>query len=86
MGRQERHWYTPIGVVGHLARALVFLLIGIFVVKAAYEYDPNEAIALDGALRKLAEANYGPLLLSCAAAGLFAYGVFCLVQARYREV
>jgi hypothetical protein len=86
MGRQERHWYTPIGVVGHLARALVFLLIGIFVVKAAYEYDPQEAIALDGALRKLAEADYGPVLLSCVAAGLLAYGVFCLVQARYREV
>jgi hypothetical protein len=86
MGRQERRWYTPIGVVGHLARALVFLLVGGFVIKAAYEYDAQEAIALDGALRKLAEASYGPVLLSCVAAGLFGYGLFCLVQARYREV
>ena len=41
---------------------------------------------LDGALRKLANAPYGTVLLSIVAAGLFAYGVFCLIQARYREV
>jgi hypothetical protein len=86
MGRQERRWYTAIGVVGHLARALVFSLAGFFLVKAAYEYDPKEAIGLDGALRKVAEATYGPVLLSGVAAGLLAYGLFCLVQARYREV
>jgi Domain of Unknown Function (DUF1206) len=86
MGRQERRWYTGIGIVGHLARAVVFSLVGAFLVKAAYEYDAKEAIALDGALRKLADATYGPLLLSCVAGGLFAYGLFCLVQARYREV
>jgi hypothetical protein len=86
MGRQERRWYTAIGVAGHLARALVFSLAGFFLVKAAYEYDPKEAIGLDGALRKVAEATYGPVLLSGVAAGLLAYGLFCLVQARYREV
>jgi hypothetical protein len=86
MGRQERRWYTAIGVVGHLARGLVFALIGFFLVKAAYEYDPKEAIGLDGALRKVVEASYGPFLLTVVAAGLMAYALFCLVQARYREV
>jgi hypothetical protein len=86
MGRQERRWYTPVGVVGHLARAVVFALIGFFLVKAAYEYDAEEAIALDGALRKLADASYGPVILTSVAAGLLAYGLFCFVQARYREV
>jgi hypothetical protein len=86
MGRQERRWYTPLGVVGHLARAVVFALIGFFVVKAAYEYDADEAIALDGALRKLADASHGPVLLTCVAVGLLAYALFCFVQARYREV
>jgi hypothetical protein len=86
MGRQERRWYTALGVVGHLARAVVFSLAGFFLVKAAYEYDPKETIGLDGALRKVAQADYGPVLLSCVAAGLLAYGLFCVVQARYREV
>ena len=59
---------------------------GFFIVRAAWEYDPKEAIGLDGALAKLANAEYGPLLLGVVAAGLFAYGLFCLVQARYRRV
>jgi len=41
---------------------------------------------LDGALGKLANAPYGTALLSIVAAGLFAYGLFCVIQARYREV
>ena len=40
----------------------------------------------DGALQELATAPYGKWLLGIVAAGLFAYGVFCLIQARYREV
>jgi hypothetical protein len=86
MGKTERRWYTGIGVVGHLARAVVFLLAGLFLLKAAYEYDPEEAIGLDGALAKVARAEYGTLLLVLVASGLFAYGLFSIVQARYREV
>lgn len=86
MGSEERRWYTVFGVVGHLARAVIFALAGVFLVRAAWEYDPKEAIGFDGALRKLANAEYGQVLLACTAAGLMAYGLFCLVQARYREV
>jgi Domain of Unknown Function (DUF1206) len=86
MGGEERRWYTVIGVIGHAARGVVFLLAGFFIVRAAWEFDPKEAIGLDGALAKLANAEYGPLLLGAVAAGLFAYALFCLVQARYRKV
>jgi hypothetical protein len=65
---------------------VVFALAGVFIVRAAWEFDPKEAIGFDGALAKLANAEHGPLLLGAVAAGLFAYGLFCLVQARYREV
>jgi Domain of Unknown Function (DUF1206) len=86
MEKEERRSYTIIGVLGHLARGILFSLAGWFLVKAAWEYDPEEAIGLDGALRKLAAADYGELLLGVTAAGLMAYGLFCLVQARYRTV
>jgi hypothetical protein len=86
MGGEERRWYTAIGVIGHAARGAVFLLIGFFIVRAAWEYDPKEAIGLDGALAKLANAEYGPFLLGTVAAGLLAYALFCFVQARYRRV
>jgi hypothetical protein len=86
MERQERRSYVVLGVLGHLARAMLFSLIGFFFVKAAWEYHPKEAIGLDGALRKVARAEYGDVLLGCTAAGILAYALFCFVQARYREV
>ena len=86
MGNTERRWYTVLGVVGYLARGVIFALAGFFVARAAWQYDPKEAVGLDGALAKLAHAHYGPVLLACTAAGLLAYGLFCLVEARYREV
>ena len=79
-------WGTRVGVVGLLARMVVLGLIGAFLIKAAVEYDPKEAIGLDGALQKLIHQSYGPWLLGLTAAGLVAYGLFCLVEARYRDV
>lgn len=86
MGATARTWGGRVGTVGHVARGVVFGLIGVFVIRAAVQYDPKEAIGLDGALQKLASAAYGPYLLGLTAAGLIAYGLYCLVDARYRDV
>jgi hypothetical protein len=86
LSARARKWGGRVGVVGHVARGVVFGLIGIFIVKAAVDYNPKDAIGLDGALQKLAHASYGPYLLGLTAAGLVCYGLFCLVDARYRDV
>jgi hypothetical protein len=86
MGSAEEKLVSIVAVVGLLARGVVFGLICTFLIKAALEYDPSEAIGLDGALRKLAAQDYGRNLLGLVAAGLLSYGVFCLFQARYRQV
>lgn len=86
MSRTALTWGTRVGVVGLLARMIVFCLIGWFVIRAAVDYDPKKAIGLDGALQKLAGQSYGPWLLGITAAGLIAYGLFCFVEARYRKV
>lgn len=86
MSEAERTWGSRVGVAGHLARGVVLGLIGVFIVKAAVEYDPDEAIGLDGALQKLANTTYGPYLLGLTAIGLICYGLYCLVDARYRDV
>jgi hypothetical protein len=86
MSAGELRWTTRIAVVGLLARAVVFGIVSWFFLKSAIDYDPNQARGLDGALRKLAHEPYGEWLLAVVAAGLLAYGVFCLIQARYREV
>jgi hypothetical protein len=82
----ERRLLTRIGTVGHIARGIVFGLIGVFLVKAAIEYDASEAIGIDGALGKLANASHGPWLLGVVALGLLAFAAFCLAEARYRRV
>ena len=78
--------YSLLGTVGHVARAVVFCLVGIFLVKAAYDYKANEAIGLDGALAKLYDGAYGSLLLGAVAVGLIAFACFSLVEARFRRI
>jgi hypothetical protein len=77
MSGAERRWGGRIGTAGLLAA---------FLVKAAVEYDPQEAIGLDGALRTLAAQAYGAWLLGLVALGLLAYALHCLFEARYRDV
>ena len=86
MSPTARKWGRRVAVLGHVARGVVFTLIGIFLIKAALEYEPKEAIGLDGALQKIVHADYGPFLLGLVAAGLICYGLYCLVDARYRDV
>jgi hypothetical protein len=86
MGKGIRRWGTGIGVAGYFARGVVFFMVGVFITKAAVEYDPKEAIGLDGALQKLAHQTYGDWLLGATAAGLLAYGLVCLIDARYRDI
>ena len=78
--------FTKVGIFGHLARMVVFVLIGYFLLKAAIDYNPDAAITLDGALAKLAHASYGPVLLGVVAAGLISFGLYSLADARYRKV
>src|SRR6266540_194567 len=86
MGGTAREWLARIGTVGLVARMIVFGLLGGFLVKAALEYDPEDAIGIDGALQKVAAQTYGSFLLGVVAVGLIAYGIFGLLEARYRRV
>ena len=78
--------FTVLGTIGHVARAVVFGLVAVFLIKAAYDYKANEAIGLDGALGKLYDGAYGAWLLGAVAVGLIAFACFSLVEARYRKI
>jgi hypothetical protein len=81
-----RTWIGWIGLIGHLARMVVFGLVGAFLVKAAVEYNPRAAVGLDGALAKLLHHSYGQLLLGAVAAGLIAFAVYSFSDARFRRI
>jgi Domain of Unknown Function (DUF1206) len=86
MPRLVKTWFTVLGTIGHVARAIVFGMIAVFLLKASYDYKANEAIGLDGALAKLYNGAYGSWLLGAVAAGLIAFSCFSLVEARYRRI
>ena len=80
----EQSWIVRLGMVGYTARALVFAVVGWFFLQAAIAYRPEEAAGPSGALLELAGTSWGPLLLWAIALGLFAYGIFCIAESRYR--
>jgi hypothetical protein len=86
MSPQVRKAFTGLGVFGHLARAVVFGLMGYGLVKAAVSYDADEAIGLDGALAQLSQASYGPWLLGLVAVGLIGFAAYSVADARFRKV
>jgi uncharacterized membrane protein YidH (DUF202 family) len=86
MSPPVRRTFTALGVGGHLARMVVFVLVGYGLIKAAIDYAPRNAIGLDGALQKLSRASAGPLLLGVVAAGLLSFALYSIADARYRDV
>jgi hypothetical protein len=61
-------------------------LIGIFLIKAAREYKPRAAVGIDGALAKIVHASYGSFALGVVSAGLIAFALYSLSDARYRRI
>jgi hypothetical protein len=82
MAVEPERWLVVLGVVGHLARTVVFALVGVFLIRAAVTFDPNEAVGFDGALREIAAGRYGTALLLGMAAGLACYAGYTLVLAK----
>jgi uncharacterized protein DUF1206 len=86
MSRGVRKAVTWIGTYGHLARAVIFVLVGVFLIKAAVDFNPKAAVGLDGALAKLVHSSYGPSLLGIVSAGLIAFAAYSVSDVRYRRI
>ncbi|HEV7167716.1 MAG TPA: DUF1206 domain-containing protein [Micrococcaceae bacterium] len=74
---------TVLGIVGHLAKGLALMLVGLLVVIASVKHRPEESTGLDGSLKALTDQPYGEYVLSAIALGLICYGVFAVIRARY---
>lgn len=83
--RQER-WLGAFGLIGFVARALVLGVAGWFLAKAAVEFDPAEAVGLDGALRELATLTYGRIILGAVGVGLVVAGLYDMTVFRRQQI
>jgi hypothetical protein len=86
MGAGARRVLMVLGRVGLASRAIVFALIGYFLVRTAIDYQPSSAVGVDGALARLHHEPLGPWLLGLIAAGLLTFAAFSLMEARYRRL
>jgi hypothetical protein len=86
MEEGSRRILNVLGYLSFTARALIFALIGYYFVWAAINYNPDEAIGIDGALLTLSRTYYGKTLLFITAAGLVCHGILSLYEAKYRRI
>ena len=86
MGPTEQRLFMLLGHVGLAARALVFGLIGYFLLRTAIDFEPASAVGIDGALARLHHQPLGPVALGLVAVGLLTFSAFSLLEARYRRL
>ncbi len=75
-----------LGRAGGVARGIVFVTAGAFLVMAAVRYQPRQAKGIDSSLRALAATPAGPWVLVLVAIGLIMFGAFSCCEARWRRV
>ncbi len=86
MRPRTRRVVERLGVIGTVARGVVFALAGVLVIDAAVTFKPANAGGIDKALQTLRDQPFGEFLLLLAALGLVIFGVYGLCEARWRKV
>ncbi len=74
------------GISSSFARAVLMGLIGYFFLDAAFFYDPDKVVGLDGAMTTLAMQTYGKVLLFVTAFGIICHGLLSLFEAKFRRL
>jgi Domain of Unknown Function (DUF1206) len=77
---------TRLGQVGWVGVSSAYAAVGVMFILSAARYDPGKASGLDVALKTIAVQPYGQWLLLLLAAGIAAFGVFALFDARFRRI
>jgi hypothetical protein len=79
-------WALDVARAGIVARAIVLFLLALGVIRAAIAHRPSVAGGMDASLTILNSMPHGTVLLGAAAAGLFAYGIYQLLHARFADI
>jgi hypothetical protein len=86
MSPRTRRVVEVLGMIGTIARGLVFALAGVLVIDAAITHKASESGGIDKALLTLRNQPFGEFLMILAALGLAVFGIYGLCEARWRKV
>lgn len=84
--REAGEWAIRISRFGIAARGIVFGMIGVTLARAGMSESASRAAGVGEALRALGSGPQGRWILGAVAAGLIAYGVYEVIEARYRRI
>ncbi|GLQ55897.1 DUF1206 domain-containing protein [Devosia nitrariae] len=83
---EHRTWMDRACKFGLIARGVVIAIIGGFLGYAAFTVSPEQAGGVAEALAYVRGLPFGPWLYGAIALGLMAFGVYGLIEARYRSI
>ena len=85
MSPVARKGVARMGQIGYIAKGVALGLVGGLLSYAALTFDRQKA-GLDGALQTILAQPFGKFLLTAVALGFVAFGLFAILQSRYRRM
>jgi hypothetical protein len=86
MSPAARTGVARLGKVGYIAKGLALVVVGGLLSYAALTFERRKAQGLDGALQTILAQPFGRFLLTAVALGFAAFGLFAMLQSRYRRM
>jgi hypothetical protein len=83
---RTRWLVRTLGTVGSVARGCVLVVIGLLLVLTGVAHDEEFATGMEGAFQLLQQLPGNGFLVVVASLGLIAFGIYGLLEARYRRV
>ncbi len=85
MSPAARKGVAQLGQIGYIAKGVALGLVGGLLSYATLTFDRQKQ-GLDGAMQTILAQPFGKFLLTAAALGFAAFGVFAILQSRYRRM
>ena len=77
---------AQLGQIGYITKGLALGVVGGLLSYAALTFERQKAPGLDGALQTILEQPFGRFLLTAVALGFASFGLFAVLESRYRRM
>jgi uncharacterized protein DUF1206 len=77
---------TRLGQVGYITKGLALAVVGALLTYATLGFKQQNTQGLDGAMQAILAQPFGKFLLTAVALGFVAFGLFAILQSRYRRM